>query len=211
MEEFTKKYLLLNGLNVPRETFLTFEKFIGYIIRKNQQINIISKESEENIRERHIIDSAQAIDLIDLNENTCTDIGAGGGMPGIVLAMIVKNLNKDLKVELYEKSYHKSVFLREVSRKLNLNTEVYQKDVFKTKNLSSGTIIARAFKPLPVVLELVHENFKNYKNLVLFMGKNGKKLINDTMKYWDFKFEEKKSVTSENSFLINIKNIKKKN
>ena len=211
MEEYIRKYSLLNSLNVPREAFLTFEKFIELIIKKNKQINIISKESEENARERHIIDSAQAIDLIDLNENICTDIGAGGGMPGIVLAIIVKNLNKDIKVKLYEKSYRKSVFLREVSRKLNLNTEVYQKDVFKSKNLSSGTIIARAFKPLPVVLELVHENFKNYKNLVLFMGKNGKKLINDTMKHWDFKFEEKRSVTSENSFLINIKNIKRKN
>ena len=97
-----------------------------------------------------------------------------------------------------------------MSRKLNLNTEVFQKDIFKSKNLSSGTIIARAFKPLPVVLELVYENFKKYKNLILFMGTNGKKVLNDTMKHWDFKYEEKKSLTSENSFLLNIKNIKRK-
>ena len=120
MEEYINKYSLLNGINVPRETFLTFEKLIELIIQKNRKINIISNESQENMRKRHIIDSAQAIDLIDLNGNICTDIGAGGGMPGLVLAIMIKSLNKNVKIELYEKSYHKSAFLREVSRKLNL-------------------------------------------------------------------------------------------
>ena len=132
MEEYIKKYSLLNGFNVPRETFLAFENFIKLIIQENRKINIISNESQENVRKRHIIDSAQAIDLIDLNDNVCTDIGAGGGLPGLVLAIMIKNLNKDVKIELYEKSYHKSAFLREVSRKLNLNTEVFQEDIFKS-------------------------------------------------------------------------------
>jgi len=70
--------------------------------------------------------------------------------------------------------------------------------------------MARAFKPLPVVLELVYSNFKNYKNLILFMGKKGEIILEETLKTWDFDFEKKKSITSENSFLLNIKNIKKK-
>jgi 16S rRNA (guanine527-N7)-methyltransferase len=211
MEKNLKKYSLLKRFNVSRETFLDFEKLISFILKKNQDINIISKVTEPIIRERHIIDSAQAIDFIDLNDKICSDLGTGGGMPGIVLAIMMKNLKQSMKFNLYEKSYHKSLFLKEISRKLNLNTDIIIKDVFEIKNLKSDTVIARAFKPLPVVLKLIHRNFLNYKNLVLFMGKNGKKLINDTMKYWDFKFEEKKSVTSENSFLINIKNIKRKN
>ena len=140
----------------------------------------------------------------------CCDLGSGAGMPGIVIAIMMKNLNQSMKFNLYEKSYHKSLFLKDVSRKLNLNTEVIQKDIFKLSNLSSGTIMARAFKPLPVVLELVYKNFNNYKNLILFMGKTGKQTLNEGFKEWDFEYKEKKSLTSEDSFLVNIRNIKKK-
>ena len=68
------------------------------------------------------------------NDNICCDLGSGGGMPGIVIAIMMKNLNQSMKFNLYEKSYHKSLFLKDVSRKLNLNTEVIQKDIFKLSN-----------------------------------------------------------------------------
>jgi len=213
MEEFLKKYPLLKDQNVPRETFMEFENFIAMLQKRNEEINIISKETAKNdvIRERHIVDSAQVIDFVDLNSKIITDIGSGGGMPGIIISIMVKNLKKSIKVNLYEKSHHKSSFLRKVSRDLKLNTEVIQENIFETQNLESGTIMARAFKPLPIVLELVYRNFNNYKNLILFMGKNGEKILEDTLKIWDFDFEKKKSITSENSFLLNIKNIRIKN
>ena len=213
MEEFLKKYPLLKDQNVPRETFMEFESFIGMLQKRNEEINIISKETAKNdvIRERHVIDSAQVIDFVDLNSKIITDIGSGGGMPGIIISIMIKNLKKSIKINLYEKSHHKSSFLRKVSRDLKLNTEVIQKNVFETQNLESGTIMARAFKPLPIILELVYKNFSNYKNLILFMGKNGEKILEDTLKIWDFDFKKKKSITSEDSFLLNIKNIKKKN
>ena len=212
MDEILKKYSLFDQSYVSRETCLDFEKFISMMIERNKEINIISRDNAKNeiIRDRHILDSAQSIDFIDLNTNTTTDLGSGGGFPGIVIAIILKNLKKKIKINLYEKSHHKSSFLREVSRKLNLDTDIKQKDVFKTTKLRSGTIIARAFKPLPVILELVSKNFSNYKNLVLFMGKSGKKILNQTLENWEFEYEKKKSITSEDSFLINIKNIKKK-
>ena len=115
-----------------------------------------------------------------------------------------------MKFNLYEKSYHKGLFLKEVSRELKLDTEVIQSDIFKSRDLKSGTIMARAFKPLPIVLELVYKNFTSYKNLILFMGKNGQKILSETLKNWDFDYVEKKSLTSKDSFLLNIKNIKKK-
>ena len=61
-------------------------------------------------------------------------------------------------------------FLKEVSKKLNLNTDVIQKDIFTVKNLETGTIMSRAFKPMPIVLNLVSENFDKFKNIILFMG-----------------------------------------
>jgi 16S rRNA (guanine527-N7)-methyltransferase len=212
MEEILNKYSSLNQLNVSRETFSDFEIFINMIIEKNSEINIISKKNSnsEDIRTRHIIDTAQAVDFIDLNFNTTSDLGTGGGMPGIVIAIIMKSLKKDMKLKLYEKSHHKSSFLREVSRKLNLDTEIVQKDVFQMTKLNSGTIMARAFKPMPIILELVYKNFNNYKNLVLFMGENGKQTLRDALMDWDFEYTEKKSITNKESFLLNIKNIKKR-
>ena len=205
-------YSKLSSLNVSRETFLDFESFILMIIEKNKEINLISQETAKNsaIRERHIIDSAQIIDFVDLNFNTTTDLGSGGGMPGIIIAIMLKNMKKDIKVHLYEKSHHKSAFLREVSRKLKLKTEIFQENVFDLKKLETGTIMSRAFKPMPVVLDLVYENFLSYKNLIFFMGKNGKKVFENSLKDWDLEYTEKKSLTNEGSFLLNIKKIKKK-
>ena len=212
MEEILDKYPLLKYQNVSRETCVDFEKFIILLKKKNEEINLISKETakDNTIRERHIVDSAQTIDFIDFNSNILTDIGSGGGFPGIIVSILIKNLKKNIKVNLYEKSHHKSVFLRKISRELKLETEVIQKNIFEIKNIKSGTIMARAFKPLPIVLELVYNNFNNYKNLILFMGKNGEKTLEDTLKIWDFDFEKKKSITSQDSFLLNIKNIKKR-
>ena len=211
MEDILKKYFLLINKNVPRETFLDFESFITMLQKCNEEINIISKESSKNeiIRNRHIIDSAQIIEFVDLN-NDIIDIGSGGGMPGIVISIIIKNLKSPAKVNLYEKSHHKSSFLRKVSRDLNLNTEVIQQNIFEVQNLESGTIMARAFKPLPIILDLINKNFSSYKNLILFMGRNGEKILEETLKNWEFDFEKKKSITSKDSFLLNIKNIKKK-
>ena len=211
MEEIFKKYLLLKNHNVPRETFLDFESFISLIKEKNEEINIISKKTSKKniIRERHIIDSAQIIEFVDLNSNVITDIGSGGGLPGIIISIMIKNSKNSSKIHLYEKSYHKSNFLKKVSRDLKLNTEVIQKNIFEAQNLESGTIMARAFKPLPVILDLVYKNFVSYKNLILFMGKNGERVLEETLKSWSFDFEKKKSITSSDSFLLNIKNIKK--
>ena len=181
-QEILNSYSKLNGLNVSRETFMDFENYISMINEKNKEINIISQKtsSKKSIIERHIIDSAQIIDFIDFKYNTTIDLGSGGGMPGIVIAIILKNMKKNMNVHLYEKSYHKSRFLEEVSEKLNLNTKIFQKNIFEIKNLETGTIMSRAFKPMPVILDLVFENFSKYKNLIFFMGKSGKKIFENS-------------------------------
>ena len=211
-QEILNSYSKLSSLNVSRETFFDFENYISMIIQKNKEINLISQKTSEKklIIDRHIIDSAQIIDFIDLNSIKLTDLGSGSGMPGIIVAIILKNLNYNMKIQLYEKSHHKSRFLKEVSKKLKLKTEIIQKNIFELKNLQTGTIMSRAFKPMPVVLDLVHENFSSYKNLIFFMGTNGKKVFKNTLKDWELEYTEKKSLTNEDSFLINIKKMKKK-
>ena len=92
-----------------------------------------------------------------------------------------------------------------------MDIDVIQKDIFETRELKSGTIMARAFKPLPLVLDLVYKNFTSYKNLIIFMGKSGNKILEETLKNWELDYEKKKSITNDDSFLLNIKQIKRKN
>ena len=210
--QILNSYSKISKLNVSRETCNELESLISMIQEKNQEINLISREifEKESIRERHIIDSGQIIDFVDLNTNTTCDLGTGGGMPGLIVAIVMKKLKNDMKITLYEKSFHKCVFLKEVSKKLNLNTEIIQKDIFTIKNIETGTIMSRAFKPMPTILELVNQNFQKYENIIFFMGGTGRKILNDTLKEWDLDYEEKKSLTNDESFILNIKKIKKK-
>ena len=200
-------YTKISNLNVSRETCNEFESLISMIQKKNKEINIISKKmfKKQEIRERHIIDSAQIIDFIDLNYNTTCDLGTGGGMPGLIVAIAMKQIKNSMKVNLYEKSFRKCEFLKEVSKKLNLNTQIIQKDIFDIKNIETGTIMSRAFKPMPVILNLISQNFKRYKNIIFFMGSSGRKIFDEVLQNWDLDYVEKKSLTSEDSFILNIK------
>ena len=209
IDSYFIEYSKLEPLNVSRETYPELEVFRSLILEKNKDINLISSDSEANSRERHIIDSAQIIDFIDKNDNICTDIGSGSGLPGIVLAIIMKHKNSKMEFHLYEKSFHKSNFLKEVSEKLKLKTTIYKKNIFDEKNLKTDSIVARAFKPLPVILNLAYENFSKYKNIIVFLGKNGKESMKESLRNWKFEYEQRRSITSENSFLIKITNLKK--
>jgi 16S rRNA (guanine527-N7)-methyltransferase len=98
-----------------------------------------------------------------------------------------------------------------MSKKFKLNTEIHQKNIFEEKNLNTDVIISRGFKPLPVLLEIASTNFKNFKYIILFLGKSGKEILKDTLRNWKFDYEEKKSLTNEDSLVIKISNLQKKN
>ena len=194
---------------VSRETLKELETFRKLIIMRNNDINLISSTTIGASKDRHIVDSAQIIDFVDKNSYICTDLGSGAGLPGIVLAIIMKHKNSDMQFNLYEKSYHKSKFLDEVSRKLNLNTKVFNQNIFEQENLHSEIIVARAFKPMIVILDLVNKSFKKFNNIILLLGKNGKSSIKECQKKWKFDYVEKNSLTNEESLMIKISNLKK--
>ena len=198
--------------NVSRETLDELNRYSLSIIKKNRDINLISSSTEKSINIRHIEDSAQTLDFIDKKDvNICTDLGSGAGLPGIVLAILMKPKKPRFKVIIYEKSYHKSNFLKETSKKFKLNTEINQKNIFEQKDLKTDIIISRAFKPLPVIFEIASKNFKRFKYIILFLGKSGKEILKEASKKWKFDYEEKKSLTSNESLVVKISNLQKKN
>ena len=197
---------------VSRETLIWLEEYSKAILQKNKKINLISKSTEKSIKYRHILDSAQSIEFIDKNDiQICTDLGSGAGLPGIVLGILMKTKKPVFKLIFYEKSFHKSTFLKEMTKKFNLNSVVHRKNIFDEKNLVTDVIISRAFKPLQVIFEIAQTNFKNFKYIILFLGKSGKKNLNDARKFWEFDYVEKKSLTNADSFIVNIFNLRKKN
>ncbi len=198
--------------NVSRETLKELEDYSKSIISRNKRINLISKSTENIIKQRHIEDSAQIIDFIDKNDiKICTDLGSGAGLPGIVLGILMKPKKPLFKVIFYEKSYHKSLFLREMTDKFNLNSEIHRKNIFSEKNLTTDVIISRAFKPLPKIFQIAKNNFKNFKYIILFLGKTGKTVIDNAHENWNFDYEKKKSLTNNQSLIVKISNLKKKN
>ena len=204
------EYKNLEPLNVSRETFPQFEAYCELLKKENSKINLISKSTEIEMRKRHIVDCAQTIEFIDENYNICTDVGSGSGLPGIVLAIIMKIKKPDMKFHLYEKSFRKCEFLTVVKDKLDLNAEVFQKDIFKEKDIETDLIISRAFKPLPIVLDLAIKNFKKFRSVIIFLGKNKKNIFEKALANWSFDYKEKKSLTSSESKIIKICNLKKK-
>ncbi len=197
--------------NVSRETLKELEEYSESILNKNRKINLISLSTEKSINTRHIYDSAQTIDFINKNDiKVCTDLGSGAGLPSIVLGILMKPKKPDFKLIFYEKSYHKSNFLKEMVKKFKLEAKINKKNIFEEKNLVTDVIICRAFKPLPVIFEIATKNFKNFKYIVIYLGKSGKKILKDVSMRWKFDLEQMKSLTSEESLVVKISNLKKK-
>ena len=197
-------------LQVSRETIKSLNIYERLLLENNRKLNLISKSTENIIKTRHILDSAQIIDFIDKNSKICADLGTGAGFPGIVLSILFRERKFPIRMHLYEKSPKKCQFLSKVVKKLDLNVLILEKNVLEQKNLKVDTIVARAFKPIQSIFKIVTENFINFQNLILFLGKNGKQTLLDASKVWEFEYKERKSVTSDDSLILNIKKIRKK-
>jgi len=196
---------------VSRETITSLIKYEELLIKANNSLNLIGNSTIKQIWSRHFLDSFQAIDFIDKNDKSLVDIGSGAGFPGLVLAIIAKDRKISLKIKLIDKSPKKIKFLKEIIKKLSLNVQTLNQNVLTEEfRFEEDVFVARAFKPLPIILELIHKKAINWKKILIFMGKTGKSELLQASKVWDIQYKQRMSITSSDSIIIEVNKLKKK-
>ena len=196
---------------VSRETITSLKKYENTLIKANNTLNLIGNSTIKNIWNRHFLDSVQVIDYIEENDKILMDLGSGAGFPGLVLAITSKDRKIPLKIKLVEKSPKKVKFLRDVISELSLDVEVINRNVLEDpKKLIGDVFVARAFKPLQIILQLMHSKAENWKKIFIFLGKTGKSELLQASKIWDIKYKQRVSITNDDSIVIEINEIKKK-
>ena len=196
---------------VSRETITSLMKYEELLLEGNKSLNLIGNSTINYIWHRHFLDSVQAIDFIDKNQKTLVDLGSGAGFPGLVISVIAKDRKIPLKIKIIEKSKKKVIFLKKVVSELKLNSDVINQNVEDEKFcFDDDTFVARAFKPVPKILELIHNKAQNLKKIIIFLGKNGMSELLQASKNWDIKYKQSMSVTSNDSFIIEINKLLKK-
>ena len=198
-------------IRVSRETITSLKKYEYLLIKANKSLNLIGNSTINQIWTRHFLDSAQVIDFVNENDKCLVDLGSGAGFPGLVIAITAKDRKIPLKVKLIEKSPRKASFLKEIIQNLNLKVEVLNLNVLRQPGkLRADLIIARAFKPLKIILRFLDKNTKNWKKVFLFLGKTGQDELLLASKNWHIKYKQRMSVTSNDSVVIEINKLTKK-
>ena len=160
-----------------KESKQDIEKYIKILLDWQKHVNLISKNSIPELQKRHILDSAQLWKYIPDSSKTLTDVGSGGGFPGIVLGILNKTAGFPLKITLIESDSKKAIFLAEVNRQLKLNLNILTTRVEKVENLKSDVITARAFSELKQILILCKKIVSRETIWILPKGKGYKEEI----------------------------------
>jgi 16S rRNA (guanine527-N7)-methyltransferase len=138
---------------VSRETLARLETYAALLLKWNKQINLIGRGSEPDIWRRHILDSAQLLPLIPENARFIADVGAGAGLPGLILSI----LNSAASFALIEPDRRKAAFLREAIRATQSTAIVHNFRVEEVDLTTQDVVVARALAPLDKLLEMVEK------------------------------------------------------
>ena len=194
---FVKKYLH-EKLGFSDEKIHKIHKYIDLLLIFNKKYNLISKSTEKEVWNRHILDCAQIIKYIDFNKaHILSDFGSGAGLPGVILS--IANTNPNFHVKLYEKSPVKRTFLADVQKitEFEIEKNVYDYDLIK-----SNYIVCRAFKKLDLIFDISREKVKNPHKLIILKGKNALNDLKKLPKGKNYRYKTVDSVTDSDSKII---------
>jgi 16S rRNA (guanine527-N7)-methyltransferase len=202
VEFFIKKF------NVSRETIEKLNKYKDFLVSSNKVLNLIGKTTENHIFSRHFIDSGQIYDLIE-DKLEIIDLGSGAGFPGVILKILMDYNKKDVNITLIEKSPKKCQFLHDLNDKLDLNIKIVNLKIEKFKLNKISTIVSRAFKNTVDTIDILFKNNDKIESIILLKGKTYQQELEEAKKKYTFDLEKFRSITSDESFILKISNIKR--
>ena len=201
VEFFIKKF------NVSRETIEKLNKYRDFLISNNKLLNLIGKTTENHIFSRHFTDSAQIYDLIE-DKSEIIDLGSGAGFPGVILKILMDYNKIDGNITLIEKSPKKCKFLQDLTDKLDLTIKIVNLKIENFKLNKISTIVSRAFKNTVDTMDTLFKNNDKIESIILLKGKTYQQELEDAKKKYTFDIEKFRSITSDESFILKITNIK---
>ena len=197
------------GQIVSRETYDKLRDYESLIQKWNPSINLVAKSTLSDIWERHIVDSVQVYYAASVGlSGNFTDIGSGGGLPAIVIALLAQGADKQFQMTMVESDKRKSVFLRTAIRELGLsNANVVNERIENVQIPVSKFISARALAPLTELFGFA-EKLSDDKTTFLFQkGKNWLSEIGIAQNHWSFDYEAIKSETDSNAVILKIRGL----
>lgn len=186
-------------MNVSRETMDIYQN----LLRKwSPKINLVSPHTLNTSGERHFDDSLQIAALCPAHAKNWVDLGSGGGFPGAVVAIALKD--RGVGVTLVESDQRKAAFLRTVSRETKVPFEVIAKRIEDVEPLEADVVSARALAPLNDLLGFM-ERHASPKGIGLFMkGSTWQSEVDIARKKWRFTCEPHTSETHPGSAILEI-------
>ena len=194
------------GRPVPRETFELLERYAALLRQEAPRQNLISASTIHSLWERHILDSAQLVRFEPQAGTSWVDIGAGAGLPGVVIAAIVQG-----PVLLVEPRRLRAEFLAHAVVELGLANRVSVAP-FKAERATGefDVITARAVARLDRLLELsTHLSTKN-SIWVLPKGRNARSELDEAQRSWHCEATSVPSRTDPDSEILLVRRVRAK-
>lgn len=195
----------LAGQSVSRETFEHLKELEALVRRWSSAINLVSKSTLADLWDRHIVDSAQLFWMAQPAEGKWLDLGSGGGFPGLVIAILARDL--PLTVTLVESDLRKATFLRQAAQALNLSVTVRSERIESLPPQSANVLSARALAALSDLLGYAHRHMRSDGLAILPKGARHAEEIDAARKLWSFDLDSRPSCSDPAAAILLIRNI----
>jgi len=190
--------------NVSRETQERLEIYATLLRKWSPRINLVAKSTLDDLWTRHIADSAQIFHLAPHPVDHWADLGAGGGFPGLVVAIMARGTGSPRHVTLVESDQRKCAFLRTVIRETGAPASVVAARIEDVDPLDADVISARALAHLTTLLEYADLHLAPGGTALFHKGRSWKKEIAEARSKWKFRHRVAKSDTETGPVILSI-------
>lgn len=196
------------GLDVSRETVSKLSAYCELVKKWNPVINLVSKSSLSTLWQRHIEDSAQIYPLMPAGSEHCLDVGSGGGLPAMVLAILSQEMAPGRSFTLIESDQRKAAFLRESARSLEIRLQILPVRAEMIDGVAAEVLTARALAPLSSLLQIAARHLRPDGVCLFPKGGAYREEIEAASKEWAFDCVAIPSKTDENGAILRIQGIR---